>query len=213
MGHSAPPPNLPDLSHLWGCTHCPTTPHLMGLTPPPTESIGVSQRVWGGRGEGLPFPTAFCSYSKSQWGIWGNLSSPTIPNTPPHRGHTDPKPHSPALYGVTHPPKPHSPAPQGARTPQALPCGVDTQAAPHPARPKHSLTPSALISQRGHGAAAGLWGSNGVGAHTLTAYSLLVMRLMQDCTWAWAPSPNTSSCSWYTSGGQDRGVPVTMGSP
>lgn len=31
---------------------------------------------------------------------------------------------------------------------------------------------------------------------TFTAYSLLVMRLMQDWTLAWAPSPSTSSCSW-----------------
>lgn len=31
---------------------------------------------------------------------------------------------------------------------------------------------------------------------TLTAYSWLVMRLIQVCTRAWAPSPSTSSCSW-----------------
>lgn len=31
---------------------------------------------------------------------------------------------------------------------------------------------------------------------TFTAYSLLVMRLTQDWTLAWAPSPSTSSCSW-----------------
>ena len=99
------------------------------------------------------------------------------------------------------------------RTAQALPYGVDTQAAPRPTRPKHSLTPSTLISQRGRGVAAGLWGRNGVEATHLDGVLLVGDEVDTGLHSGVGPFPQHLLLQLVHIWGEGRGVPVTMGSP
>ena len=161
-----------------------------------------------GGGRGCRSPLRSVPTPKVSGGFGATSPAPTSTNTAPHRGHTAPKPPQPCpMWGHTPPPQTPYPCPTGCARPKPCPMGW-IRRQPHALRvpSTHSPPPPSFPSVavgwlRGYGA--------GMGSRqrTLTAYSLLVMRLTQDCTRAWAPSPSTSSCSWYTSGGRAGGSP------